>query len=321
MENVMRLSLLIVLALLNPLGTAPASADQMSLDVYKECLVRSLYLLDKVGNNKLGYPGKTTEIQINYPDAFPFQARQLVHTRVEKINKMLDGWLSPPHDISVRLQQFDVSPPDPSTASYTMELRLNWPKRESGRNWGTAQTFDHEYGHLIFFENLARISPHWNQLVRAYVRRRSGPAVHLERVGDATVWTQEWESSKGYNELFADLTAVLGADGNPKTMIEALGNDRPGRDFSPPVIDPENWTDNTPHRIFGPVRGFLWENYISKLPNSDRYGEFLRRVFDVLAKDLIEQTEANPAFDLYADPSAQNARLIGRLKDALKNFP
>lgn len=148
-----------------------------------------------------------------------------------------------------------------------------------------------------------------------------------------------YKTSTAYQELFSDLTAVLqfpGRKGYAKSIeyeeISASRSeylkDNPQfiplgrkRYFSEPtalkgwnkVVDPID-----PHVTLNPTRSFLYRNYLSNPKTMNRLNEFMPKVFDSLAKEVIEQSK-NPKFTL-EDAEALNRSLIKRLEKDLKEF-
>jgi hypothetical protein len=72
------------------------------------------------------------------------------------------------------------------------------------------------------------------------------------------------------------------------------------------------------HYILNPVRSFLYENYLSKPQNMERMNEFMPKLFDSIAKEVVAQSK-NSKFS-YTDSEALNRSLIQRLKGDLKDF-
>lgn len=126
----------------------------------------------------------------------------------------------------------------------------------------------------------------------------------------------------GYNELFADLTAVLYFK-DPKIMYKSLTNTKYlqylknetghepaiSRDFTNRNNKIERWLEtDEPHEIFAPVRYFIFETFLSRPLFVDREPRKLyEKVFNSILNEinfLVDNPEAN------LSPSELNQRLI-----------
>lgn len=133
--------------------------------------------------------------------------------------------------------------------------------------------------------------------------------------------------SSPYQELFADVGAVLrfGRPDYMKYASESLNSEGEfrsrtgGRCFLRGRETPELWNDsrlnNSVHSRLDRTRVHLWKHYLCTLPAQDR-PLFLRRLFDVLARETLAQTQ-DPALRRL-DVESTNRRLIILLDNAFR---
>ncbi len=223
----------------------------------------------------------------------------------------------------------------------------------------------HEFGHAIFDANLYNRSQEYRELTdsfKAYSVNKAGKKKQIEDLeallSEATAVADQaaieirlaklqdelfdfeerfWDTYlknpfiiheaevSGYNELFADVTAVLFRK-DPRAMYDSLAQskikqlskpfntaDVDARDFTNKKNRLDNWNETEdPYGMFSPVRYFLYEKYL-KRPEylnsraSELYGTIFQAIFEEMTYRL-----RNPQVKLSA--KAWNERLIKKIE-------
>lgn len=70
------------------------------------------------------------------------------------------------------------------------------------------------------------------------------------------------------------------------------------------------------HALFNPTRSFLYDAYLSKPQTMKRMNEFMPKLFDALAKEVVERHPTNKK----TDAETLNKLLMDRLKQSLREF-
>lgn len=264
--------------------------------------------------------GQTSDVSV---DPLPKWAKKAASKKItpermkeviQEINGGLIGGLKAPDEIGITV----VKPFDPRADSFKeFKIFLRWPPKDQ-------QDFEaklsHEYGHAIFDRNLAEVSKAWKAWNALNPAQKEATSMAARPPG--------FYQLGPYEELFADTVAVVrGRD--PKAMSNSLGPHAAGRDFSgAPSVRPMNAADfykmapaNDPHHALDPVRGFLWNQYLSKAGNQSRYGEIVEILYKVSVEDLFEQAKIAELPVIKGNWREDfNLRLIKKLKKALKDF-
>ncbi|EQC45035.1 hypothetical protein M899_0550 [Bacteriovorax sp. BSW11_IV] len=112
-----------------------------------------------------------------------------------------------------------------------------------------------------------------------------------------------------FDELFADFIAVIGTN-DPKAIHRASGNSssKKGRDFTS-NLPIHNWQEESVHRMYGPVRSFLWSRYM----NNPSYKEHLGLVAEGLIKAIAKEIDEILLEGLTLTSSQRNIRLIEKI--------
>jgi hypothetical protein len=176
----------------------------------------------------------------------------------------------------------------------------------------------HEYGHAVFDENLAKFSTEWqNWLITAQARGL------FDSKSRAPLPQALRSLSAPYQELFADLLTVA-AQNDPKAISrplhrfadstdprvtmrdfddtvfgarwnepeEVVGEFGPVRGANPAEAPPEKVRKiSDEHLAFSPVRAYLWENYFSRADLADQKPALMRLVFVTIAQEVIARNK------------------------------
>lgn len=192
----------------------------------------------------------------------------------------------------------------------------------------------HEYGHAIFIANFGEYSSEW----KAWYDSANRINVNTRRFFETPKPYELIHLSSPYQELFADLLTVV-AQNDPQAMAEPLASAiifsraKDGgasvkkvskesaniRNFTAAGSDPDwNQPEIDVHHLFSPARRHLWENYFSRERPFREQGLMMRKVFEVLATDIMARYDT-PALRNLA-PRELNARLIRALDEALAEY-
>lgn len=192
----------------------------------------------------------------------------------------------------------------------------------------------HEIGHLIFKENLCDRVPLYRFFFEQLRLGRDDPRPsglpNLPGYSTETYVARIRGLVLPYEELFADLTAVLvtgDASGNANAaaahdnqMFSHTGYSSTARDFPERNFSANNqvngWHGTTAHALFGPVRSWLWNNVLlSNQSNLDPVSEsvIMEKVINAMARDINSRAQ-NPEHLYYLGPEEANRRMIAELQ-------
>ena len=291
--------------------------------------------LEKLVENEL----KSVEQILMSPLLRPPVVRVLVRLRPEKLN-YFNG---PKFDLDEATIKLNAGPSDELTAVAGHEYGHQVFAYNMGayaRSW--ANFYSYNYRHAEDVEPLleplrATIRPIHHELMERIASGSSSANVqqlstHRQQLLDQmqtiissfeTVHGRrprmpaDWEISGPYQEVFADLVAVI-RSGNPQVVsIHINGSlERSARDFSA-KHEAEGWMCSAEHDQLAPVRSVIWQKYALHLVRSPRAGEFLSVVFHVFAQDILERSSV---VQQDTDIANFNKRLIRKLDQALESF-
>ncbi len=130
-----------------------------------------------------------------------------------------------------------------------------------------------------------------------------------------------------YEELFADLTAILFAGNNPRAVVDVLTDNGDqvrqledvniyGRAFDDPKNNIDNWFgafDNA-HVFYAPVREHIYNRYLigRKEMRDAEYIDMMEQIYKAIEKDLLERTEQG-LWNI--TPIEANKRLIDKIEE------
>lgn len=232
---------------------------------------------------------------------------------IDEANDVLAELSLPPHldidvtggagDIHYLYEDFRIVLPQDFARDFTRETEA--AKRSF---------LQHEYGHAVFDENLAKFSTEWqNWLITAQARGLFDSQSRAPRPRALH------ELSTPYQELFADLLTVA-AQNDPRAVSRPLHRFADAtdprvtmRDFEGTVFgakwnEPEqvvgefgpvhgaNPIEAPPEKVrkisddhlaFAPVRAYLWESYFSRPDLADQKPALMRLVFVTIAQEVM----------------------------------
>lgn len=204
--------------------------------------------------------------------------------------------------------------------SLTIMLSLNFSAERGVLNPMLSPIVQHEYGHAVFIANMGFYLPEWRQwydslkhrtwltVIRDIFTRRARP-VHLAQV-----------LSVPYQELFADMLAIT-ASRDPRIlhrttrMLGGMGTKH--RSAVRGVLE-ASWTQEENHALFAPIRGFLWQRYLSVRENESRLGEIFAIIFQTMAEEIVARVRDQALTEM--QPEIMNRRLLVALHTNLRDY-
>lgn len=196
---------------------------------------------------------------------------RLIRSTMRRIDGLIGGQLNTPVVTVLKGQDFQID--------FANRIEINLPAKGRSR-WVAAIGFAHEYGHAYFMRNLLVAMA--GQEVLFYDQARAVLEKSKTRSADHVVEEKDkiefkttddaYEMLAPYNELFADMTAVvLARDGT--SIAEVVGilysTNSNNRDFTKPRNPVVGHNSYSIYNQLNKVRFHIWKNYLSKAEPAD----------------------------------------------------
>lgn len=202
---------------------------------------------------------------------------------------------------------------DPNYVASRFDSEIELPVAIEETRFGSVV---HEYGHIVFEQNLIAHSEEWSRVHELMDPNRSQLSDHDKLV---------LSFSSSYHELFADILAVVWSI-QPDIMVstEELDPSSPFRDFSKRKAGLKSWPEavarQNPHSYFYPTRLAFWDMVKDHINDLKFRQKIISTIFDVLLED--SEKRLTEVFEPMVGTTAKsdNARLIKSLDHALSRL-
>ncbi|MGE0633596.1 MAG: hypothetical protein AB7O96_14380 [Pseudobdellovibrionaceae bacterium] len=178
---------------------------------------------------------------------------------------------------------------------------------------GLNPLLNHEYGHVVFYENFSNFSHEWKWVMSDYAVK--GRMKSPNKAANYKVFAELDHISESYQEFFSDLVTAV-RSGNPEVIRDALNEAgllspfNENRSFLK-KIPIENWNEEDPHRALAPLYSHVWEVYTSRERTNQQKADFLWEIFEIIGEEILDRHKNGL---MVMPPAEMNRRFLERLE-------